>query len=45
MTLDDLLEFDIPQKHKERMDNIRECFERQDYDGIKAIADISEGML
>ena len=35
MTLNELAEFDIPKKHLDRVSRIKECFERQDYDGIK----------
>ena len=35
MTLNDLAEFEIPKKHLDRVNRIKECFERQDYDGIK----------
>ncbi|WP_051200295.1 DegV family protein [Butyrivibrio sp. FCS006] len=35
MTLNDLAEFEIPKKHLDRVSRIKECFERQDYDGIK----------
>ncbi len=35
MTLSELAEFEIPKKHLDRVNRIKECFERGDYDGIK----------
>ena len=45
MTLNDLAEFEIPTEHLERMDRVKKCLEDQDYDGIKALTDITEGNL
>ena len=45
MTLTEISEYDIPEKHKERMDRIRLCFERRDYDEIITLSGIAEGIL
>jgi HPt (histidine-containing phosphotransfer) domain-containing protein len=45
MTLRDISEYDIPDKHQDKMNRIEVAFERQDYEEIKMLSDITEDML
>ena len=40
MTLNDISEYTIAGEHREKMDRIRECFERRDYEGIMSLTEI-----
>ena len=45
MTLRDISEYDIPEKHQEKMNRIEIAFKRQDYEEIKLLSDVTEDML
>ena len=45
MTLKEIAEYDIPEKHRDRMDRIRLSFMRKDYDEIISLSATAEGML
>ena len=45
MTLKDISEYDIPQKHRDNMNSIEAAFKNQDYEEIKLLSDVTEDML
>ena len=45
MTLRDISEYKIPDKHRLRMDRIKSSFDLKDYEEIKSLSDITEDML
>ena len=45
MTLKELSEYSIPAGHRERMDRIKESFDRRDYEEIVSLSSVTEDML
>lgn len=45
MTLKDISEYAIPEKHQEKMNRIEIAFKRHDYEEIKLLSDVTEDML
>lgn len=45
MTLKELSEYSIPAGHRERMDRIKESFDRRDYEEIASLSAVTEDML
>lgn len=45
MTLNEIIEYDIPEKHRQKMALIKDSFDRGNYEEIIALSDITDGSL